>query len=407
MRAPNLLIALVLLILPTLGCGDTQPRVGWTTSVDTLNDGVGPIIVVNAPDVEGSDPPPTWRFEELFRVGGGVEEGPSSFGQIAQIAVDSGGRLATLDYQAQELRVFGPGGDYLHTFGGKGSGPGELDLAFGVTADGGDLLVPEFRNARLSVFGADKGFITSHPARFFSYGMSGWRAVVDSGGRLLVPSSGEGLRFVIRTYDRSMTPLDTIPYRAYEDVPATVSWRVPMGRGQSMVYNPVAHYVEELLDRSGMMWFASYDGSYRLTRYVPGGDTLRIVEVRRPRRAVAASERDSIIEDLRTKLSGAGMPTELDWSLIPELHPAVHEVNQSEEGDLWLRTSPWNVDPTLYDVLDREGRYRGTAAIPGRVKPRIAPIVRGDLVWAVVLGELDVESVLHGRLVPLDPSDKN
>jgi hypothetical protein len=62
------------------------------------------------------------------------------------------------------------------------------------------------------------------------------------------------------------------------------------------------------------------------------------------------------------------------------------------------------VSPTLYDVVDAEGHYLGTASIPGRVKPGVEPVVRSDRVWAVILGDLEVESVVHGRVVPADPS---
>jgi hypothetical protein len=64
-----------------------------------------------------------------------------------------------------------------------------------------------------------------------------------------------------------------------------------------------------------------------------------------------------------------------------------------------------NQSPTLFDVLDREGRYRGTAAILGRMA-RAGRSSCGDQVWAVVMGDLDEESVVHGRLVPVDVPGK-
>jgi hypothetical protein len=78
---------------------------------------------------------------------------------------------------------------HLHT-SAKGNGPGEFTLAFGVIADGDDLLVPDVRNRRVSVFGADRGYVRSYPTPVFGYSLRGWQAVIDSVGRVLAMSSG-------------------------------------------------------------------------------------------------------------------------------------------------------------------------------------------------------------------------
>lgn len=387
------------------GCGGADERTGWTTRVDTPDGGDGAVRVVNEPPagVAAADSAVTWRLEEDFRLGGPDVEGPASFGQIAQIAVDGDGRVAVLDFQAQELRVFGSDGAHLRTFGGKGGGPGELDLGFGVISDGDRFLVPENGNARLSVFHADSGFITSHRTRFHGYGIFGWDAVVDSAGRIVVPSSGlipGGGQFVMRTYDRAMNPLDTLAYRAYPEESGTAYWRMPTRRGGWAPVGVPFHAQEhQVLDRTGALWLAETDPAYRLKRYIPGGDTLLVVEIRRPTRQVTAAERDSAIDAVRSNLRERGIDTEPDWSRIPDVHPAIHGLVLADDGDLWVRTSAPDERSTTYDVLDDQGRYRGTALVPGRVHPYIEPVVRGERVWAVVLDELDVMYLVAGRLV--------
>jgi hypothetical protein len=76
-------------------------------------------------------------------------------------------------------------------------------------------------------------------------------------------------------------------------MPTTSVSTIPMNRASSTSTSR-SYQTEEMLDRAGTIWLAAFDGSYRLTRYVPGGDT-GIVEVRRPRQAVSAAERDSAI----------------------------------------------------------------------------------------------------------------
>ena len=60
-----------------LACAGAEARAVWTTTVDTLNAGAGPVVVVNTPPPDEDGSSPTWRFEETLRIGG-VEEGPSS-----------------------------------------------------------------------------------------------------------------------------------------------------------------------------------------------------------------------------------------------------------------------------------------------------------------------------------------
>lgn len=399
-----LLLLLLVGVLPACAGAGGDADAAWTASVDTLPNGA--VHVINTPPASG-DPaeaaPVTWRLEEDFRLGGPDVQGPTSFGQVAQIAVDSEGRVAVLDFQAQELRVFGPDGAHLRTFGGKGGGPGELDWGFGVISDGDRFLIPENGNARLSVFHADSGFITSHRTRFHSYGIFGWDAVVDTAGRIVVPSSGlapSGGQFVMRTYDRTMNPLDTLAYRAYPDESGTGSWRMTTGPGSwapvSVPFHAREHHV---LDRTGPLWFAEAGPAYRLKRYVPGGDTLRVVEVRRPTRPVTSADRDSAVDAIRSQLRERGIDTEPDWSRIPDVHPAIHGLVLADDGDLWVRTSAPDESSTTYDVLDDQGRYRGTALIPSRLHGSIEPIIRGDRIWAVVLDELDVMQLVAGRLV--------
>jgi hypothetical protein len=391
------------LILCAGACAPAERAGDWVITVDTLNGGAGPVRVVNAPPV-GAQDAVTWRLEEELRIG--AVEGSGAFGAIAQLAVDAESRVAALDYQAHELRVFAPDGTLLRTVTGPGEGPGELKQPIGVITDGDRFLVPEVGNARLSVFTAETGFVGSHPGRIHLYGRDGWDAAVDSAGRIHVLSAGpvpEGSgQFLVRIYDDRMTQLDSFPQRTYEQVErvhAAASWVIRRGRGSQYIYVPFYAVPLEVLDRTGAIWFAEAPLTYRLKRYLPAGDTLRVVEVGRAPRPIPPAVRDSAIDDLRGKLAAQGSDIELDWSLVPELYATIHGISLSDEGDLWVRTSSSDESPTRYDVLDPEGRYRGTAEISGRVKRQVEPVVRGDRVWAVVVGELDEESIVVGRLV--------
>ncbi len=154
---------LLFCLLP-LSCETSGTAGDWTVSIDTLSSGAA--HVVNWPSDHDSSP--TWMVEEDLRIGSIDEEGPSSFAEIKGLVVTQAGHIAVLDSQTQEIRVFGPSGEHLATFGGRGSGPGELEAAWGLMlSPDGKLWVPDHRNARMSIFDPERGFEEAFPLQVF------------------------------------------------------------------------------------------------------------------------------------------------------------------------------------------------------------------------------------------------
>ena len=96
---------------------------------------------------------------------------------------------------------------------------------------------------------------------------------------------------------------------------------------------------------------------------------------------------------------------EWDWSRVPTVRPAVEAIFASAEGNVWIRT-PSGGEGALFDVYSRDGEYLGTAS-PGlgfgpglNLFDRVAPVVRGDLIWLIVTDELDVPYVVRARIAP-------
>lgn len=140
-------------------CGSAGVEGEWKVQVDTLPNGA--VRVVHVPP---ADPAPTWVIEEELRIGTVDEPGPMSFGWLRGLVVTADGRIVVLDAQAKELRVFGPGGKHLATYGREGGGPGEFLGPNGLKmGPDGRLWVPDPDNLRMSIFDVDAGFVTSHP----------------------------------------------------------------------------------------------------------------------------------------------------------------------------------------------------------------------------------------------------
>lgn len=233
---PGRLSALALgswLAIGTAGCESAPGGASeWTVSLDVLPNGAS--HVVNTPPAAGEAP--TWWIEEDLRIGSFDEPGPTSFGEVLGIAVLEDGRVALLETQSQEVRIFSPEGAHLATFGGEGEGPGELRGGFGLMlTPAGLLCVPDYRNARMSVFHPSEGFVRTLPLKLLRRGYV-WSGVMDAEGRVLKPSTlmDEARSPVLRVYDSEMTLVDSLPLPRgpdidQEDPPSSFVWETPGG----------------------------------------------------------------------------------------------------------------------------------------------------------------------------------
>jgi len=404
------LAATMMMVGVMVACGAEEGEEagnGWTSAVDTIDSRVQ---VLNIPP--GAGPTATLVAEEELRIGTVSGTGPTSFGRIRSVAVLPDGRLAVADAQAEEVRLFDPQGIHLRTLGGEGAGPGELSGMQGVHVDHEGLLrVAEQGNSRLSVFHPDSGFVTSYPLRLFSSSFAGpWEAAMDSAGRTFVASSGqygEG-RFwsMLRVYDASMSQIDSTPYYDYtddargdEDPPG--AWQVNLDRGRMFAPVPFYSRPHQVLTSTGQFW-SSAPGATQLEvyRWQATGDTSLVLLSERQPHPVTSSERDSAMEEVRTRLSER-VPGDLpsfDPSRVPATKPPVYDLSLDDQGYLWVRVSDPALDSTVYDVFTREGRHAETVALPFRIDMWVPPVVRGDTLWAVVTDDLDVQHVVRARL---------
>ncbi len=385
------------------GCGDNAPPPDWATVRDTLPSGT--IRVTNVPRADVS---PTWALVEELRVGTVAGAGLDAFGRLKGLVVLDHGGFAVLESQVQELRVFGPDGAHVATHGGKGEGPGEFTNANGLMLDpDGRLWVPDTRNGRMSVFDPEDGFVESFPfadANFYAT----WNGALVDGRLIYRPSRASGSRRLLRVYDLTMTLVDSLPLRSdqpedEEFEPANQPGAFYQARGGGYMAYSIPFYPHEVryIDPRGAFWSTREgDREYRIKRWRPGGDTTLLVETRRPPVAVPAVERDSVIDMMRQMVSDMGVG-EWDWSRVPTVSPAVEDIFESAEGNLWVRTPSGGAE-VLFDVYSGDGAYLGTASLGLGLNlvDRVAPVVRGDQVWLVATDELDVPYVVRARIVP-------
>jgi hypothetical protein len=139
-----------------------------------------------------------------------------------------------------------------------------------------------------------------------------------------------------------------------------------------------------------VQWCAPNSSRYEILRVPIGaGDTTRIVRAVPPL-PVTGAERDSVIAGIEED-----GPTGLDFSRIPTVKPAIERLTVDDQGRLWVRRS--NAAGEIeFDIYDPTGRLLAGAVLGKHRSSTWRPfVIRGDAVYAVVLGDDDLQHIVR------------
>lgn len=388
-----LLPALALLV-PTLvlsGCGgDAAGSAGWGGTVDTLEGGAP---VVSNPADGFWDSASAWRVTEEVRIGSLEGDGPDVFGSVAGLAVDDLGRTHVLDRQAREVRVFGPDGAHVRTFGREGEGPGELGDPIGlVRGPEGRMWVVDPSNNRYSVFDTAGTFVTSHRRQLGGYAVP-WSGGFDDRGRLLeatVASGEDGVRRIFVRFDTAFSTADTLESPPHEGE----SFELETENSYMAATVPFTGGRVTTLDPGGTVW-TGVNEDYAFARVSLAGDTMRVVRKDFEPAPVTHEDRDEALERLDWFRSQGG---EVDPSRIPDTKPAYRWLAASPSGHLWVAPVVEEADVgSVLDIFDPEGRYLGRVDLPVTLTGRTL-VFRDDQIYGLTTDELDVSYVVRLRV---------
>ncbi|MGQ9586272.1 MAG: flippase activity-associated protein Agl23 [Anaerolineae bacterium] len=130
---------------------------------------------------------------------GTLGNGPGQFRDPRNLALDTKGNIYVLDTGNHRVQVFGPNGNFLHTWGGEGAAPGQFKEPWGIAvAADGTLFVADTWNHRIQKFNAQGEFLQQWGQFGSTNGQLGdtnifWgpRAIAfDAEGNLLVTDTG-------------------------------------------------------------------------------------------------------------------------------------------------------------------------------------------------------------------------
>lgn len=392
------------------GCApDAAEGGGWT---GTIRDSAG-IAIVENPDEALWAETDRWVLAEELRIGTARGDPTLEFAQISGIAELSDGRLAVLDAQAQELRIFSAGGAHLRTVGGAGSGPGEFGPGAGpVLVGAGDrLFVPDPLNQRLNRLTPGLEPLPSVPLDFARGMPMAWADAPS--GRLLSQMRPLGLpggeaadgSDVIIERGPGGTVVDTI---ARFPSGATFSFREDGADLTFFSPEPVWTVT------SGGIVLAVND-RYRFEVY-EGGEVVRIFGKPFEPAPIPEADRQLIREAMIRIYEEFGLAgPQLDFVRnaigFADSYPAYASIQAGPEGSIWVQRlqRPSDLpegereafDPRLgfgshrWDVFDADGRYLGVIEMP----PRFQPLrFEDDRILGIQRDELDVQSVLILRI---------
>lgn len=388
------------------GCGDSGGTRGSGEWAGTMRDSAGIAIVENT--VEGIwTEDERWTLVEELRIGTNEGEPEYQFAAISGIAALPDGRIAILDGQAQEFRLFSPEGDHLRTIGRAGSGPGEFAMGAGpVLVSAGDtLLIPDLMNQRLNRYAPDGGPLGSVPMTFEGSGLPmAWLDRPDGGVITQVRP------FALPGSSARTSPNDVLVLRGADGLVRDTLMSFESGRtidfsagGEATIFSP-----EPVWAVSGDRIVFGVSDDFRLSIYREDGTIERILTMPFTVREVTEDDQAIFMQVMVAAWEDFGLPAqaiEVARQAInfAETYPALSQIRGGPDGTIWVQDvatlgdlaegdlanfaqSP--VGSPVWRVFDSEGVLLGEVRMPDRFQPLRFD---GDRIFGVQRDEYDVQ----------------
>ena len=344
-------IGSILVLLTPFGasaCADRRPA----AALPERRDSSGIIIFEGiVPDSRGAE----WRIAEEPELTIGVVEGDRRYEMehVRDAAVLSDGRIAVVDWGANQLRVYGHDGSYEFAVGGQGGGPGRLNRPTDLTVLPGDTLAVLDRTQGFSrsFFTSSGTFIrrqTVTPAFLDTLHFTGQATLLGDASVLFRVASVSYMRTLPRGVSREPvglvrleerpggTEVDTIAWFEGQEFYSTVVGDEPMGTatllGPSAVWTSGGAHVYVADTGTGEVHGYDYSGGLKLVaRYTLPREPVTPEQVKQGQ--------ETFLEQMPTQ-DGPRWRRYFDGSPRPSEHPAIQTLVADPEGDLWLQAFP-------------------------------------------------------------------
>ena len=356
-----------LLAFATGACGgtDTEPPASFS-----VFDSAGVQIVDNhAPSWSAGE---AWRFpaEPLVRIGPHREGPVYELWRVTNVRRLEDGSVAVLNSGSNELRIYGPSGDHVRTYGKQGPGPGEFERAWGLQVDGDTLMVLDGTGS-VSYFHPEDGFVRE----------VGRLAVFDRpySPDHLLPDGSVTARRVLRMEGPPVGPYRP-PFEIVLGTPdgelasfgtygGVLQERIGEGREQTSVVPPFAPTAMYHVQSDRSLLAVGDNVEYAIRIFDLEGTLQRIVRKTEPLEPVTPADVEAW-KDVQRGLEwtrGQLPQLERQWLqvTIPETKPAYGPFTFARSGELWVGHPVIDGEPlTVYSVFDARGVWLGDVDVP-------------------------------------------
>jgi hypothetical protein len=334
----------------------------------------------------------------------GKEDGAPEemFGAISSLAVDDAGRVYVSDEMSEDVRVYGPAGEFLGTIGRRGDGPGEFRRPTGLTFDrGGTLYVrDEARVQRFTRSGDREPFRYAGAFEGPAYGYTQRSSRLGEGGRFFYPRQAGRIpnqRYFYLVLDSAGAVVDTLTVPESVQLPVeTAVFRTGRSGGRMVPGLSRAPFTAtaswDVTPRGTLLLAAG--SPYEIVEITASGDTSRIIRRRTSPRQVPRSEYEDSARAVRERVAAAPAPLERLDGVAPEIRsgrlpqtlPEVLALHVGADGRIWVRRwPPEGFSGSAYDAFTPEGIYERTVTVPAHFAESPAPVFTATRVHGVVL----------------------
>lgn len=368
-------VALAVSLVGLSACGDNQgPGPSFVR-----RDSAGITIAENrgAPPEDGGG----WAISSEPSLQIGAMDGDEAYilFRVRGAARLSDGRIALVNNQAPDVRIFGPNGEHLHTFGQRGEGPEDFDSPSLVGVLPGDtLVVVDMFLRRVNLYHPDQGFVRGSTADqeiegfLFSAGMFSSGSVLTT-HTVWQEEMPNGLVRFPELY-RSVTPDGTLErefgeFTGNETVFHTqeieggvgvLSSGRPFGKGSTRAV-------------AGDRFFYSSQDAYEFKVYHQDGDLVQIIRRDLLPIPVTDGHVDSVMEEMVDQADDNDEARQFRQMFreapIPDLHPAHGFIYADVLGWLWVEEYRLPGEEIRHTtIFDPEGKMVGSVILPDRFR---------------------------------------